>query len=285
MLQWYGYAVDGIGFHCLEVEDSMLVPEPTAAEHEAVVIAGENRLTCELLSQDLKALVEDNWDWQVKRISDTDFLVVCPTKASLTLCKNLYRNAGGIALPISKVSVLFADPHPHLRASATLSKIWVLLSEVPTCLGKANLLLEGTKMLGRPRMVDEDSLVDSAGRVCMLFHSHAPDRLPKSVLLFANLRGFRIGVSVELAKDGGVVQMGEPSKKDDGEHKDDDKTQTEDQSQSDCHWKRRSGKDKEKAGDTGASGMPVGTARTADPMDASTPPPPEAPEGNMPKRQ
>jgi hypothetical protein len=70
-LQWYGYAVDGVGFHCLEVEDAMLAPEPAAPEHEAVVIAGENRLTCELLSQDLKALVEDNWDWQVKHLSDT----------------------------------------------------------------------------------------------------------------------------------------------------------------------------------------------------------------------
>jgi hypothetical protein len=48
--------------------------------------------------------------------------------------------------------------------------------------------------------------------------------------LFANLRGFRIGVTVELAKDAAVPQMGEPSKKDDGDHKDDDKTQTEDQS-------------------------------------------------------
>jgi hypothetical protein len=214
-----------------------------------VVIAGENRLTCELLSQDLKALVEDNWDWQVKRLSDTDFSVVCPTKASLTLCKNLCRNAGGIALPISKVSVLFADPQPHPRASAILSKIWVWLSEVPPCLRKADLLLEGTKMLGRPRMMDEDSLADDAGPVRMLFHSHAPDRLPKSVLLFANLRGFRIGVSVELAKEAVVVQMGEPSKKDDGDRNDEDKAQTEDQSQSDCHWKRRSGKDKEKVVD------------------------------------
>jgi hypothetical protein len=121
-------------------------------------------------------------------------------------------------------------------------------------------------------MVDEESLADSTGPVHMLFHSHAPDRLPKSVLLFANLRGFRIGMSVELSKEDGTVPMGEPSRKDDGEHKDDDKAQTEDQSQSKCHWKLQSGKDKEKAGDTGASGMPVGTARAAEPMDASTPP-------------
>jgi hypothetical protein len=126
-LQWYGYAVDGVGFHCLEVEEDQLVAEQSPPEHEAIIIAGENRLTCDLLSQDLKALVEDNWDWQVKRISDTDFSVICPTKASLTLCKNLCRNAGGIALPISKVLVLFADPQPHLRASAALAKIWCLM--------------------------------------------------------------------------------------------------------------------------------------------------------------
>jgi hypothetical protein len=131
-------------------------------------------------------------------------------------------------------------------------------------------------------MVDEDSLADGASPVRMLFHSHAPDRLPKSVLLFGNLRGFRIGVSVELAKDGDAIQMGGPSKKDDGDHKDEDKTQTEDQSQSDCHWKQRSGKDKGNVGDSGASGMPVGTARVAKPMDASTPPPPEAPMATPP---
>jgi hypothetical protein len=94
-LQWYGYAVDGIGFHYLEVEEAMLVAEAPESENEAIVIAVENRLTCELLSQHLKTLVEDNWDWRVRCISDTDFSVICPTKASLSLCKNLCRTAGG----------------------------------------------------------------------------------------------------------------------------------------------------------------------------------------------
>jgi hypothetical protein len=130
-LQWYGYAVDGRGFHCLEMEEALLAEDLPFREHEATVFAGENRLDSEALTQDLKALVEDNWDWKVRRVSDTDFAVVFPTKASLTLCKNLCRNAGGIAMPISKVSVLFADPQPRSAASMTLSKIWVKLSDVP----------------------------------------------------------------------------------------------------------------------------------------------------------
>jgi hypothetical protein len=133
--------------------------------------------------------------------------------------------------------------------------------------------MEGTKMLGRPRMVDEESLAVKGVPVWMLFHSQALDRLPKSVMLFANLQGFRIGVSVEFAKGEGP-QAVEPvdKSKEDG---DDESTrdQTEDQSQSDCHWKREKGKDKDKAKakDTGALGAqpPVG----AQAMEQTTTPP------------
>jgi hypothetical protein len=91
----------------------------------------------------------------------------------------------------------------------------------------------------------------------MLFHSPTLDRLPRSVTLFANLQGFQIGVSVELAKGLGARP---PSSEDNHKGGDDDPSrdqeQTEEQSQSDCHWKRRSSKDKEKGKDVGASGDP-----------------------------
>jgi hypothetical protein len=41
ILQWYGYAVDGVGFHCLEVDDALLAVDPATAENEAIVIAAE----------------------------------------------------------------------------------------------------------------------------------------------------------------------------------------------------------------------------------------------------
>jgi hypothetical protein len=120
--------MDEIGFHCLEVDESLLVGDKEVKEHEAIVITAENRFNSELLTQDLKALVEDNRDWQVRRVNDTDCGGFFFTKASLTLCKNLCRNASGIALPVSKVSVLFGNPQPFLRPSMSLSKIWVHLS-------------------------------------------------------------------------------------------------------------------------------------------------------------
>jgi hypothetical protein len=59
--------------------------------------------------------------------------------------------------------------------------------------------MEATKMIGRPRLVDEASLA-VPGLVRMLFHSQAPSRIPSSILLFANDQGFRIGLASEVIK-------------------------------------------------------------------------------------
>jgi hypothetical protein len=136
-LQWYGYAVDGIGFHYLELDESLMVGDAAVKEREAMLIAAENRLNADLLTQDLKALVEDNWDWQVRRISDTDFVVIFPFKDSHILFKNLCRNFGGIVLPISKVSVcllipsLTSDPHRCYPRSGFTSPMFLHVCASP----------------------------------------------------------------------------------------------------------------------------------------------------------
>jgi hypothetical protein len=89
-LQWYGYAVDGIGFHYLELDESLMVGDATIKEHEAMLIVAENRLNADLLTQDLKALVEEYWDWQAWRISDIDFDVIFSTKDSHKHCLRIF---------------------------------------------------------------------------------------------------------------------------------------------------------------------------------------------------
>jgi hypothetical protein len=91
-------------------------------------------------------------------------------------------------------------------------------------------------MLGQPVAVDEVSVAAKEGPIRMLFHSHAADHLPKLVLLFANLRGFRIRVTVEGDKETGPKPPGPKDKHKDGEgDKDNEHDLTEDQSQSECH--------------------------------------------------
>jgi hypothetical protein len=73
----------------------------------------------------------------------------------------------------------------------------------------------------------------------MLFHSPNPAGLPSSIMLFANLQGFRIGVKAELAKDK------EPAPSQSMRDPADDDEETDDMSRSETHWKRMPPKGKE----------------------------------------
>jgi hypothetical protein len=57
VLQWYGYAVDGAGFHCLEMDDVLLVASVADQENAATVIINDidprSKLSEQLLSDDL----------------------------------------------------------------------------------------------------------------------------------------------------------------------------------------------------------------------------------------
>jgi hypothetical protein len=236
-LQWYGYAVDGVGFHCLEMDDALFNARVALPENAAMVIINEidprSKLSVQLLSDDLKKLVEEHWDWQVKRINDSDFSVIFPNAQSLKLCKN----TGGLTLPVSKVSVLVVEPKVYQSSESSLAKVWVFLSDVPEVLRNEHMLMEATKMIGRPRLVDEASLA-GPGPVRMLFHSQAPSRIPASILLFANDQGFRIGLASEVIRAKGSPPPPSLQRKND----DDEEEETEDQSRSDAHWKHRSSK-------------------------------------------
>jgi hypothetical protein len=80
MLQWYGYAADGAGFHCLEMDEAMLAASVAEQENAITVIINNvdprSSLSVQLLTKDLKNLVDANWDWQVKWINDSDFMVI-----------------------------------------------------------------------------------------------------------------------------------------------------------------------------------------------------------------
>jgi hypothetical protein len=173
------------------MDEAVLVASVVEQENVATVIINDvdprSKLFMQLMTNDLKKLVDASWDWQVKRINVSDFSVVFPTSMSLNLCKN----TGGLTLPISKVSVLFVEPRLDSAASTSLVKVWILLSRVSKVLRRSDdLLLEATKMLGRPRLVDEASLA-GLGPVRMLFHTPNPAGIPNAVMLFCQPPGLQ----------------------------------------------------------------------------------------------
>jgi hypothetical protein len=109
-LLWYGYAIDGVSLHCLELDDALLEAPGSVMPNAVIVIINDLalhvKLTPSVLEQDLKWLVSESWDWKIKQINSK-------------LCKN----TGGMTLPVSKVVVMFVYPKPDPSSGATLCKI------------------------------------------------------------------------------------------------------------------------------------------------------------------
>jgi hypothetical protein len=74
-------------------------------ENLAYVLVDDPRASVEVIEDGLKKLVCTEWDWQVERLSETDFSVVFPNTVSLQLCKN----AADLALPSSKIRITVLD--------------------------------------------------------------------------------------------------------------------------------------------------------------------------------
>jgi hypothetical protein len=96
---WAGYGLEGRGFTCCDVpEEELLPPAPNAA----MVILEGGDLSAEQLEDELKDLVDEDWEWRVQQINQTDFALFFPSKESLRMAIR----GGGLKLPTSKYHAL-----------------------------------------------------------------------------------------------------------------------------------------------------------------------------------
>jgi hypothetical protein len=74
-----GQAFTGGGFFNIDVEPQRS-GQRKGEVFSAIIKFNTVPLTEEQLSDELKHLVDEMWDWQVKRVSETEFSVVFPTR-------------------------------------------------------------------------------------------------------------------------------------------------------------------------------------------------------------
>jgi hypothetical protein len=152
-LKWYGVAIDGKGFYAMDNVAPLPRIQP---ENLAYVLVDDLRASVEVIEDGLKKLVCEDWDWQVERLSETDFSVVFPNAVSLQLCKN----AADLALSGSKIRIIMLDSicNPP-GAPPPLSEVWTRVHGLPLCLLEAERLKAALEMVGKPILVDAESLL------------------------------------------------------------------------------------------------------------------------------
>jgi hypothetical protein len=115
-------------------------------QFEAVI-----HFTTEQLFDELKSLLDDMWDWQVARVSDTKFCVKFPSRETLRMSMR----RGKIYLPLNKCDVdtreAFVSPHP----GPAFPLVWVQITGLPGDMMVKDRLMAVLTMIGRPVDVDE----------------------------------------------------------------------------------------------------------------------------------
>jgi hypothetical protein len=79
-----GHAFTGGGFFNIEVEP-LHTGQGASEVFTAIIKFNTASLTEENLSDELKHLVDELWDWQVKKLSESEFSVVFPSRQTLRL--------------------------------------------------------------------------------------------------------------------------------------------------------------------------------------------------------
>ncbi|KAK1604887.1 hypothetical protein QYE76_028560 [Lolium multiflorum] len=189
---WAGFGCDGVGFTCCDMpEEELLPPAPNAA----LVILENGSLSAEQMEEELKDLVDEEWDWHVQKLNESDFAMFFPSKESLRMAIR----GGGLTLPTSKLHVIVTTNSGDPAAAEQLVEVWVKLFEVPPPYRQAVRILLAARELGRPIAVDEQSLDSPLEPVRLLVGYKPSTRLPPHFLLFVNSQGFKVRVVPELA--------------------------------------------------------------------------------------
>jgi hypothetical protein len=201
-----GHAIAGAGFFAIEVDP--IKGKGTGESFSAVIKFKSTPLSPLQISDEFKDLVDEQWDWQVCRLSETEFSVCFPSQATL----RMGTRHGKLFLPINKVEVEIREAFLSPKPALCFPSVWVQLSGVPDDLMEVDRLMAAMVLIGRPLEVDELSLRKFRTEpIRMRFQCRYPERIKGTVQLVVNGEGYNISVKVELGGRGGGTSGSGPA--------------------------------------------------------------------------
>jgi hypothetical protein len=231
-----------VGFTCCDVpEEELLPPTPNAA----LVILENGSLSVEQMEEELKDLVDEDWDWHVQKLNESDFAMFFPSKESLRMAIR----GGGLTLPSSKLHIIVTNNTGDPAAAEHLVEVWVKLFDVPPPYRQAVRILLATRELGRPIAVDESSLSSPSEPIRLQLGYKPSSRLPPFITLFVNSQGFKVRVVPEEAPSSSVGAGLPPPPPQRAEDKEDDPEESEGDG-----WDGRRGKHNQKKKEAAVGG-------------------------------
>lgn len=146
-LRLCGYGMPGQIFYALDVPEPKSENEVvTDSSIRALVSVLEGRGTKLRISIELRYLVDSEWNWDVKRISGSEFIVNIPSKAVMTLLNKM----GKIKFITSDILAAVEETTLDPDVFQMLESVWVRAVGIPDNARSEFVVMELARLVGDP---------------------------------------------------------------------------------------------------------------------------------------
>lgn len=139
------------------------------------------------IEEELKNLIDNKWDWQVKMIQINEYLVVLPNKQSL----DTFSKLSELCTTIYKLKIKVGRSERDPKAISQLQTVWMKISGLPCFAKLEDVVKEVVGLAAEPIIVDELSLIRT-GPVRVKVRCRDPAQLRGFVEIFFNTIGYEI---------------------------------------------------------------------------------------------
>jgi len=169
------------------------LPDPKAdtkqkegAPIRAIISVLEGRGTKLRITTELQYLMDSKWNWDVERISESEFLATLPSRIAL----NLLAKMGKIKFVTADIMAVVEESNMEPGAFQVLQSVWVRAVGIPRIARSEFAVLELARLVGDPEEVHNPSL--NWKSVWVKVSCKNPDKIGGTSEVFINKQGRKI---------------------------------------------------------------------------------------------
>jgi hypothetical protein len=149
----YGFGLPGQGFFCLKLPNAG--KPKTISENVGLIRVKQGDGTMEKMEKELRHLIDSKWQWEVKKVSDREYIAIFPNKQIL----ETFSRSSGFELSLHKIVITVTPTDVNPVTSSKLQEGWVLMSNIPDEARSVDVVTAIPELVGEVVVVDEVSLI------------------------------------------------------------------------------------------------------------------------------
>ncbi|CAN6347363.1 unnamed protein product [Urochloa humidicola] len=188
-MHMYGYGFPDQGFYCLKVPGQK---KQSISEHVGLlhIISGEANVS--KVEEELKHMIDNSWQWNVRRIADKEYLASFPNKQIL----DVFSRTTEVKLPLYNITATISPSSIDPASSSALQEGWVKITNIPNNARSVEAITLIAELAGDVITVDELSLIRD-GPVRVKLSARDISKIRGFIEIFVNGAGYEIKFSPE----------------------------------------------------------------------------------------